>query len=498
MWRVSLLLVAAFVSLAGTLARAEDAADWQFTLRFTSDARQEPFSGRVYVLLSKAAREPRFGPDWFTPEVFCSQDVTNWMPDRPLVISSLKPVESLLSYPQSFSKLDLKGFRAQAVLRFNTTEREIGKGPGNGFSQVVQIQQTGAQLELVVDRVIPPRKFLETHWSKQLRVKSELLSKFYGRDVFQNAAVVLPASYYEQPERRYPVIYQIPGFGGDHYGTVLTEPIRETNPGGVEFLRVVLDPSCPLGHHVFADSANNGPRGRCLVDEFIPEFDRQFRSVAKPSGRFVTGHSSGGWSSLWLQVTYPDHFGGVWSTAPDPVDFRDFQRIDLYRTGENMYVDASGQKRPLARVGGKVMLQYQGFADMEWTLGPGGQLHSFEACFSPRGSDGKPLLIWDRKTGVVKTDVAKTWEQYDIRLVLERNWKQLEPKLRGKLFVAMGDQDTFYLEGATLLLKKSLADLGSDAVVEIHAGKDHSNIVTPEYRNRVRTAMAQRFLDLNP
>ncbi len=37
-----------------------------------------------------------------------------------------------------------------------------------------------------------------------------------------------------------------------------------------------------------------------------------------------SGHSSGGWSSLWLQIEHPEVFGGVWSLAPDPVDFRDF------------------------------------------------------------------------------------------------------------------------------------------------------------------------------
>ena len=36
----------------------------------------------------------------------------------------------------------------------------------------------------------------------------------------------------------------------------------------------------------------------------IPALEKQFRAVGKPGGRFVTGHSSGGWSSLWLQVTY--------------------------------------------------------------------------------------------------------------------------------------------------------------------------------------------------
>ena len=47
--------------------------------------------------------------------------------------------------------------------------------------------------------------------------------------------------------------------------------------------------------------------------------------VADPRASFVGGHSSGGWSSLWLQVAYPETFGGVWSTSPDPVDFRDWQ-----------------------------------------------------------------------------------------------------------------------------------------------------------------------------
>ena len=47
-------------------------------------------------------------------------------------------------------------------------------------------------------------------------------------------------------------------------------------------------------------------------------------------------------------LTYPEIFGGCWSTAPDPVDFRDFQKINLYRAGENMFVDAAGEQRPIA------------------------------------------------------------------------------------------------------------------------------------------------------
>lgn len=468
-------------------------AQWRFTVTFAPEVRQEPFTGRVLVILSQKNQEPRFGPNWFTPEIFCSQDVKDWRPGAPLVFDSEKP-NGVQSYPEPFTKLDLKGYRVQAVARFNTWEREIGRGPGNGFSQVETITQPGDQPTLTIKSLVPEPRYQETRWAKQLKVKSDLLSQFYGREVFQFGAVLLPASYYDEPERRYPVIFQIPGFGGDHYSATITEPIRETNGLGIEFIRVLLDPSCPLGHHVFADSANNGPRGQALIDEFIPEFDRQFRSLAKPVGRIVTGHSSGGWSSLWLQVTYPDTFGGVWSTSPDPVDFRDFQQINLYRSGENMYVDTQGQPRPIARVGGAVRLWYRGFDQMEWTLGPGGQLHSFEAVFSPRGVDGQPLLVWDRQTGTVNTQVSKHWEKYDIRLQLERNWQALGPQLKGKLRVHMGDQDTFYLEGATRLLKESLAKLGSDAIVELHPGKDHGNILSPDFRERMRREMAEHVL----
>lgn len=489
------ILSGLLLGLLGLLgpALAHAAGRWEFSLQFTKSVHAEPFTGRVYILFSQRNPEPRLGPNWFNPELFIARDVQAWAPETPLVIRSDEP-DGLLAYPRPLEDMDLAGFRAQAVVRFNPWEREAGSGAGNGYSRVIGITRTGVQEPLTVNKVNNERRFRETDWTKLLSLRSPLLSEFYGRDVFQNGAVILPASYFQQPERRYPVMFTIPGFGGDHFDAILDRPVAEANPGGVEFIRVMLDPSCPLGHHVFADSANNGPRGRALIEEFIPELDRKFRTLARPAARFLTGHSSGGWSSLWLQVTYPDHFGGVWSTAPDPVDFRDFQRINLYEPGENMYLDREKLDRPLARVGGQVRLWYRGFADMEWVLGPGGQLHSFEAVFSPRGADGQPVLIWDRSTGAIHTDFARTWERYDIRLILEQNWATLGPKLKGKLCVIMGDQDTFYLEGATVLLKESLERLGSDARIELVPGRDHMNLLTPDVMARIRREMAEAFL----
>jgi S-formylglutathione hydrolase FrmB len=252
-----------------------------------------------------------------------------------------------------------------------------------------------------------------------------------------------------------------------------------------DLIRVVLDPDCGTGHHVFADSATNGPRGKALVEEFIPYLEKTFSLVADPPARLLNGHSSGGWSSLWLQVTYPDFFGGTWSTSPDPVDFRDFQRIDIYAPGENMYRDRKGDRRPIARMGGQATIFYDSFSRMEEVIGHGGQLGSFEAVFSPVGTDGNPRKLWNRASGAIDPEVAKAWETYDIRLVLERGWPTLGPKLAGKIHVITGSLDTFYLEGAAQLLKVSLDALKSDAVVEIVPERDHSTILDSKLAERI-------------
>jgi Putative esterase len=483
--------------LALCVAASANAADWKFTLRYKKSLHEKPYSGRVYVFFSRFNSEPRNGPDWFQPEMFIAKDVRDWKGGTPLALSS-DDAKNVLSFPKPLAKLDLAGCRAQAVARFNPFHRLVGRGPGNGYSQVVTVSAKSPTPVLVIDRLVAPRKFVETKWVKLLRVKSKLLSRFYGRDVFLNASVRLPASYYDQPKRRYPAIFEIPGFGGTHFVRGGGAPVRERNKGGVEFFRVVPDPSCPRGHHVFADSANNGPVGKALITELIPAFNRQFRSIPDAKARFLTGHSSGGWSSLWLQVTYPDQFGGTWSTSPDPVDFRDFQQINLYKPGENMYVDAKGNRRPIARLGGRVALWYDDFSKMERVLGYGGQLHSFEAVFSPRGKDGEPLLLWDRETGRIDAKVARTWEKYDIRLVLERNWKTLGPRLKGKLHVHTGTADTFYLEGAARLLRDSQKTLHSDAVVELHRGRTHFDLFRGGLGSRIRGEMVDQFLAAFP
>jgi S-formylglutathione hydrolase FrmB len=479
------LIAQPVAALAQEPQKVAESSGLSFHLAFASEALSEPFTGRVFVVLTRTEPRPLVrNLDWFNPQPTFAVDVQGWKPGEPLVVGA-----GALAFPTPLAELPPRPYYVQAILDRDLGGISVFSSPGNVYSKPQRIEfdpKHPKQVELLLDQLAEPRPFRETDRVKLVEIPSPLLTDFHRRPIRLRAGVLLPKSFAAEPQRTYPVVYEITGFGGDHSMAQGLPPTR-TDLAGTEAIWVVVDANCRLGHHVFADSANNGPCGRALVEELIPHIERTFRGRGRTSQRLVTGHSSGGWSSLWLQVTYPDTFGGCWSTSPDPVDFRDFQRVDLYASGSNLFTTADGKLRELSR--GSRPLTFRSFSAMEDVMGRGGQLGSFEAVFSPRGADGRPQQLWDRKTGVIDPTVARSWEAYDINLVLERKWSTLGPKLAGKVHVWMGEADTFYLEGATRKLKVTLQKLGSDAVVELFPGKTH-NLMDSALRRRMSEEMS--------
>ena len=320
----------------------------------------------------------------------------------------------------------------------------------------------------------------DTENVKAFRLKSKLLSEFFGRDIYHEAGVVLPPDHdASQPT---PICYNVHGFGGSHRvawraGRTL---VRQMASGDYpRMIYVYLNAHMPMAHHVFADSVNCGPWGTAFEEELAPGIEAKFGGPGTAAGRFVTGHSSGGWASLWMQITHPDFLGGVWSTAPDSVDFRDFTGIDVYKDA-NAFTGADGSENQLMRRGERWVRSIRQFVTAEFARKPfGGQFSSFDAVFSPKGDDGRPMPLFDKETGVIDSFVAKSWEKYDMTLVMQRNWKTLGPKLAGKINVFMGTLDTFRLEGALKLFDRDVKKLGSDATIVFAEGRDHGSLFRP-------------------
>lgn len=449
-----------------------------FEVSFDRDVRTTPYTGRVFVVLSADPYTPPLQAfDWFTHEPFAGRDVVDWQPEQVVELTA----ENTVAYPASLAELKPGEYRVRAVVDLNGWSYNPINAPGNGISRVHHFtydpQATEpVRVRLRISRTLPPLDLPESDRDKFVAVRSPLLSEFHHRDVYLRAGVHLPPEYAEQPDRRFPAVYVIGGFTSTLNDWPMYVGMYGGTLGAVDFpaVMVYLDADCPNGHSVFANSANNGPVGTALVTELIPELERQFRLLAEPRGRFVTGISSGGWSSLWLQIQHPDVFGGVWSVSPDPVDFRDLMGVNIYAPHENMLKTEDGAPRKLSRTGPfGPPLDWRDFTQKELAAGRGGQLYSFDAVFSPRGPDGRPKFLWDRETGVIDPNVAQAWKKYDIRLILQSNWPQLGPQLAGKLHLFCGDRDDFFLEQAFYRLRDALQELGSDAHIEIVPGGSH-------------------------
>ncbi|MDX9912489.1 MAG: alpha/beta hydrolase-fold protein [Phycisphaerales bacterium] len=476
--------VACVASLA--LVPASLAQPLSFNVTLGEDALDHPYTGRIYVALSTpGGAKPRDAMhEWFNPPPVFAMDVDRLHPGASVIVGP-----GILSHPTPMDQLPPGAYTAQAILRIDPDSPKPGQGAGDLVSGVVTFEVVEGEehrVELLVEHAIPPQEFKETDRVRLFEQRSELLSAFHGRDVFNRAAVILPERYAEQPERTWPVVYWIGGFGGSHRDALWTLPMISQIEGASEILWVVPDATCYWGHSVFADSTTNGPRGRALIEEMIPAIESSFRGAQSPQHRYVSGISSGGWASLWLQVTYPDAFAGVWSHCPDPIDFHDFQQIDLYEGASSMFVDAGGDDRPVARRGDQVVLHYRDFVARENVLGPGGQIRSFEAVFSPLAPEGTPARMFDPETGEIDHGVAETWRPYDISNTLRTKWPELESHLAGKLHVIAGEVDNFYLEGPVESLKEWAEAHDVPADIQIIPGMGHT-VHAPAMVDMVKT-----------
>ncbi|WP_115514738.1 MULTISPECIES: alpha/beta hydrolase [Xanthomonas] len=405
-----------------------------------------------------------------------------------------------IAYPNGFSALPAGAYLFQAVLDPDHSYGYSGRDGGDLLSAVTAVTlgkgaalpaltlstkvpvsddpwQVSPRAPQAVRDAVPEAKLHTTDAS----MVSPSVSAFWGRPVSLRARVLTPPGYDAKARTRYPTVYVTHGFGGNYNrfaGSIAATWSAMAAKQMPPMIWVFLDQATPTGTHEFADSVNNGPWGTALTEELIPALERQYKMDGKASGRFLTGHSSGGWATLWLQTRYPKLFGGTWSTSPDPSDFRDFTGPDLYAPNANVYRRPDGSQFPLVRDGGKVVAELETFAKLERVLGPyGGQLTSFEWVFSPRGADGRPVPMFDRDTGKVDPVVAAYWRtHYDIAARVAAQWPTLKPDLDGKIHLIVGTADTFYLDGAAHKFQSVLDGLGAKSDFRYLEGRSHFDL----------------------
>jgi S-formylglutathione hydrolase FrmB len=500
------LLALAFLATGSFAAQADEAPLAHRIVRVTLDgATDKGTSGRLLLFAAPAAVAREAAKEGKVEEV----DTNPFQPKAVSVaareVTWIAPGQSVdldtdgEAFPAGFSSLPPGEYMVQAVLDVGHDYNYGGRQGGDLVSEVTPVKLTagGSLPVLKLTRAVPARDPWQLPPSVPQAVRDALpvarrhahaevlqsaaLTAFAGRPLSIRAWVVTPPGYDPNGKTRYPTVFVTHGFGGgfDRFaGTIAGVWTAMSNKTMPPMIWVLLDESGPTGTHEFADSVNNGPWGQALTTEYIPWLEGRYKMDGKVGGRFLNGHSSGGWATLWLQTRYPKVFGGTWSTSPDPSDFHDFTGIDLYAPNANAYKRADGTAYPLIRDKGQVIATFETFAHLERVLGAyGGQLASFDWVFSPRGPDGRPEPMFNRDTGAIDPAVVAYWhDHYDIAQRLRTHWPELKPDLDGKIHLIVGTADTFYLDGSAKLLKDTLDGLHAKSDIRFLPGKTHFDL----------------------
>jgi len=466
---------------AAAPGQGASASALRFEIGFAAAARSEPVTGRVYVAISRDDRRPPIQQAGPTGVPLFGANVEDLAPGQTAVIDASTfghPLQSLRDLPpgeywvQAFVNVYTRFDRADGHTVWLHMDQWEGqnwrRSPGNLYSEPVKMTldpATSGTVRLVADRVNPPiEPPADTAYVKRFRIKSEILSSWWGQPIYLGATVLLPRGYDEHPDARYPVNYVqghfstgAPGrFGGG--GEFDTLWLADATP---RFVYVTLQHPSPYYDDSYGvNSQNNGPYGDAIMQELIPEVERRFRIIGEPWARQLSGGSTGGWIAVAHQVLYPDFYGGTWASCPDAVDFRAHQIVNVYEDDNAYWIDAGWMKveRPnQRRPDGNIRSMMKDENWYELVVGDrsrsGGQWDIWEATYGPVGADGYPQRIWDKRTGAVDHEVAAYWKQYyDLGAILARDWSTLGPKLRGKLHIFMGDMDSYYLNNAAHLM----------------------------------------------
>jgi len=507
--RLSLFTVIALLLLA-SCSPANDSTIIEVT--YDGSLSEGPFDGRLLVLISKdGSKEPRFQiNDTNDSGIVVGKNVNQWESGQIEIFNS-----STEAYPiENLADLETGIYYMQALLHkyetFNLANghqvklpMDQGEGqhwntsPKNIYSKPLKINyQKGTPIKLNITEEIPPiEPVQDTEYIKHIKIKSELLSEFWGRPMYLQANVLVPEGFDKAAETRYPLMVfhghfpkTIGGFRttppkaakedsifNPRFGITGYKYIQEkeaydfyrqwTSKDFPRFLVIEIQHQNPYYDDSYAvNSANLGPYGDAITFELIPHIEKLFNGVGAGWGRFLYGGSTGGWEALAVQVFYPKEYNGCFAACPDPIDFRAYTVVDIYEDKNAYYKEGEFKKtlRPGMRDGkGHIKTQLIDMNRREYILGDnsrsGDQWDIWQAVYSPVGENGYPKPIWDKLTGEIDHEVANYWkENYDLRYIMERDWDKIGKDLEGKVNIYCGDMDNYYLNNAVVLTEAFL------------------------------------------
>lgn len=129
----------------------------------------------------------------------------------------------------------------------------------------------------------------------------------------EKCTVILPRHYDSFPDKRFPVVYLLNGYDGDHRQWPSTGRYLHRYATAYEMIFV-----CPDGRDSwYWDSPINKKMQMesFITKDLVPYIDSHYRTIADKRHRAISGLSMGGHGAMYLSMRHPDIFGSAGSMS---------------------------------------------------------------------------------------------------------------------------------------------------------------------------------------
>jgi S-formylglutathione hydrolase FrmB len=310
---------------------------------------------------------------------------------------------------------------------------------------------------------------------------SSLEKNLLGDPAKRYVSVYLPPSYYNEKERRYPVVYLLHGnrarAKSRNILKLFNEPTLElmdsliTNGSVKEMILVQPDGRNFYGGCQYANSPVSGNWADFIVKDLVEFIDRNYRTLSKPESRGLVGASMGGRGVLDIALKFPGVYGVVYAMFPGQMGFQKFPRVGDVETWRELILSN----------------------DPNTTKGSLRRLLGFSVAFSPNPNSPPyfadfPMTL-DGESIQMNEEVMQRWARFDPIEVAAEN---ADPLLKlNALYFDCGFSDRG-LE-AVRLFASILSDQNIPHVFEQYEG-GHGDPGAKRMKSRVLPVFSERLV----
>jgi len=298
----------------------------------------------------------------------------------------------------------------------------------------------------------------------------------------RRVTIYLPAGY-ENSTSRYPVVYLLHGYpdtdqawtrGVDYKPAIPAIMNRAIAAGKIRAMIIVMPNSLnKLGGAFYTNSVTTGNWEDFVTRDLVSYIDNKYRTLAKPAGRGILGHSMGGYGAIKLAMKHPDIYSAVYALSAccmeqgeDPLSLGTawdktlgFKSMDDVAAALKFIHDCDWQKSECSATYDSL---YSLAVSAAWSPNP--HRPPFFSNFPVERRDGKLVII---------ESVQASWRAND-PIAMVRQYRSNLSKLRA-IFLDIGKQDTDNLTGVRDL-DRALTGNGIRHEYEEYEGK-HGNKV---------------------